>query len=142
MTSREFFYQFGRLFYKIDSYYADFAKKSGVKPNLLWVLYALDDNQPHSQRDISKSWDIPMTTVNTIVLELQKNGYVELKPIAGKKREMRVVLTDSGKEYSKTILSDLYEIEERVFQALGDVTDSINVNLEKMLCELKNNKGE
>ena len=75
--SREFFYRFGKLIYKIDYFYAEIAKKSNVKPNLMWILYALDDGKSHSQKEISLSWDIPITTINTIVKELINDDFPE-----------------------------------------------------------------
>ena len=137
----EFFYRFGKLIYKIDYYYAEIAKKSGVKPNLMWILYALNDGKSHSQKDISISWDIPITTINTIVKELNNDGYVDLIHIPGKRREMNIILTEKGKEYSKDILKDIYEIEEKVFKSLGEKV-RINDDLEFLLKKLYESKGE
>ena len=137
----EFFYKFGKLIYKIDYYYAEIAKRSGVKPNLMWILYALNDGKSHSQKDISISWDIPITTINTIVKELNNDGYVDLIHIPGKRREMNIILTEKGKEYSKNILKDIYEIEEKIFKSLGEKV-RINDDLEFLLKKLYESKGE
>lgn len=142
MAARKFFYRFGKLLYKIDAYYTEFAKRSGVRPNLLWVLYALDDGEAHSQKEISRSWDIPVTTVNTIVSQLQKDGYVRLASIAGCKREMHVVLTSSGRAYSERLLSELYRIEEKVYTDLGTSADEICIGLENVLSALSEHKRE
>ena len=138
--SREFFYRFGKLIYKIDYFYAEIAKKSNVKPNLMWILYALDDGKSHSQKEISLSWDIPITTINTIVKELINDGYVDLIHIEGTRREMNIILTDSGKEYSKKVLRDVYLIEEKVYEALGEKI-RINDDLEFLLNKLNENRG-
>ncbi len=139
--SKEFFYRFGKLIYKIDYYYAEIAKESGVKPNLMWILYALNDGKSHSQKDISISWDIPITTINTIVKELNDDGYVELIHIPGKRREMNIILTEKGKAYSKSILNDIYKMEEKVYKALGEKV-RINDDLEFLLNELNECKGD
>ncbi|MCI7222139.1 MAG: MarR family transcriptional regulator, partial [Erysipelotrichaceae bacterium] len=107
MDAREFFYEFGRALYHIDAYYGEFAKHSGVSPALLWVLYALNDGKSHTQIEISNDWDLPKTTVNTIVKELQQKAYVELVAIKGKRREMTIELTVSGKKYANDLLSKL-----------------------------------
>lgn len=139
--ANEFFYKFGKLIYKIDYFYAEVAKKSGVKPNLMWILYALNDDKSHSQKEISISWDIPITTINTIVKELIDDGYVELIHIPGKRREMNIILTDKGKSYSKNILNDIYKMEDVVFKSLGDRV-RINDDLEFLLNKLHENRGE
>lgn len=117
---RIFFQRFGKLLYRLDNFYNEFAKKSGIKPNLMWILYALDDGMPHSQKEISTSWDIPITTINTIVKELINDGYVELSHIKGKRREMNIILTKKGVLYSKEILKDLYKIEDSVYKSLNE----------------------
>ena len=137
----EFFYRFGKLIYKIDYFYSEIAKKSGVKPNLMWILYALNDGKSHSQKEISVSWDIPITTINTIVKELNNEGYVDLIHIFGKRREMNIILTKKGKDYSKKVLKEIYEIEQKTFESLKDKV-RVNDDLEFLLEKLYESKGE
>ena len=98
MDSREFFYNFGKIIYRIDGYYSEFAKKENVKANLLWIMYALSDNKPHTQKEICNEWDLPLTTINTIIKDLEKQKLVKLLKIGGKKREMNITLT-KGSEF-------------------------------------------
>ena len=137
MNSKRFFYDFGKAIYHVDSYYNEFAKKSNVSPALLWVLYALNDGNPHTQIEISNDWELPKTTVNTVIKEIQKDGYVELVPIKGKRREMSIVLTESGKKFADDVLSDLYKIEAEVFKALNTEEQRIVAVLEKLANKLK-----
>ena len=116
MNSRSFFYDFGRALYHVDSFYDEFAKQSNVSSALLWVLYALNDGNSHTQIEISNDWELPKTTVNTVIKEIQKNGYVDLIPIKGRRREMSIVLTESGKKYADRVLADLYKKEAEVAQ--------------------------
>lgn len=118
MNAREFFYEFGKLLYRIDSFYDDFAKDSGVKPNLLWILYALNDKKAHSQKEICTTWMLPTSTVNTIIKELEEDGYVELVKIKGEKRELRVKLTDKGLTYADDVLKNVYEMEKTIFDSI------------------------
>lgn len=139
MNSKSFFYDFGRALYHMDALYGEFAKQSNVAPTILWVVYALNDNKPHTQIEISKDWDLPKTTVNTAIKELQQSGYVELVPIKGKRREMSIVLTESGKEYADQILSDIYKKETKVYKALSSEEREIAFTIEKMVRILKEN---
>lgn len=129
MNSREFFYSFGKLLYNIDSYYSLYAKKYDVKENELWILYALNDGSEHSQIEISQNWDIPKTTINTIVKQFEKDGYIELVQITGEKREMHIKLTSKGKEYADGLLVDLYNLEKKLY-------NSFTFNANKLLDEL------
>ena len=100
MNSKLFFYEFGKMIYRIDGFYREFAKRLDVKENLLWILYALNDGNMHSQKEICDNWDLPRSTVNTIMKELESDGYIELIQIKGEKRELQVKLTETGKNYS------------------------------------------
>lgn len=137
MNSRSFFYDFGRALYHVDSFYDEFAKQSNVSSALLWVLYALNDGNSHTQIEISNDWELPKTTVNTVIKEIQKNGYVDLIPIKGKRREMSIVLTESGKKYADRVLVDLYKKEAEVYKALSSEEYAIVAVLEKIAKKLK-----
>lgn len=137
MNSRSFFYDFGRALYHVDSCYDEFAKQSNVSSALLWVLYALNDGNSHTQIEISNDWELPKTTVNTVIKEIQKNGYVNLIPIKGKRREMSIVLTENGKKYAGMVLADLYKKEAEVYKALSSDEYAIVAVLEKIAKKLK-----
>ena len=82
----------------------------------LFLMYALEDGEPHSQKDIAENWLIPRTTVNTITKRWERAGYLTLVPIRGQKREMQIVLTDSGKQYAKDILADVHFAEDKALK--------------------------
>ena len=88
----------------------------GVKANLLWLLYALDDGKPHSQSKICDEWLFPRTTINTIIRECRDNGLVILEATPGQKREKRIYLTEKGKEYARQTLRQVYEAEEEALR--------------------------
>ena len=81
----------------------------------LILLYALEDGIPCTQKDISEECMIPRTTVNSIVKKYEKEGYFELKHVAGTRREMEIYLTESGKQYAKATLAAVHEAERKAF---------------------------
>lgn len=133
MDARQFFYDFGKAIYQIDAVYNDFARSGKVAPTLLWILYALGDGNSHTQREICEDWELPKSTVNTVVSDLKKQGYVELIPIKGKRREMTVTLTEKGKTYADYLLKPLYEKEAAVFRGLNSTDRKIIEILEKLV---------
>ena len=138
MDAKNFFYDFGKAIYHVDAVYEDFSKESGVtSPTLLWILYALNDGKEHTQREICIDWELPKSTVNTVTTELKKNGFVELIPIKGKRREMTIVLTESGKTYADSLLAKIYEREAEVFQQLDADDLKIIQRLEKIVALLR-----
>ena len=106
--------------YNIDEvYYLNEGRKK-ISDAELSVMYALDDGKPHSQREISREWLVPKTTVNTIVKRLEKEGLLTQTPIQGKRREMNIMLTDAGREYAKSFMSFLYKAEDKALKKTLD----------------------
>ena len=121
MKSREFFYEFGQLIYEIDNAYEQYGKRSNLSsPNLLWILYALNDGKTHTQKSVCDDWQIPRSTANTIVKELEEKGLLSLSHLEGTRREMVICLTDAGKVFADEVLSKLYEKEKEIFEKAQD----------------------
>ena len=100
---------------RIDGSYYFFARSLGAKDNALALLYALDDGRAHLQARISEEWLIPKTTVNTIVKEMARAGYVRLE--AGEDaREKALCLTEQGQAYARDVLRTVYETERQALR--------------------------
>lgn len=85
----------------IQGIYMKWAKENDMKHNTLLLLYALNDGKVHTQKSICEEWLIPKTTLNTIIKDCEKDGYITLRHISGKKREMEICLTEKGAEYEQ-----------------------------------------
>ena len=94
----------------MDGAYYRWARSTGVTGQTLDLLYALDDGQPHSQKQICEEWLIPKTTVSTVVKACQAAGYLTLEAMPGQGRQRRLCLTPAGRAYAgRTLgLSDRY----------------------------------
>lgn len=98
-----------------DGAYQMVCKKMGIKSNMLWLLYAMDDGELHTQKQICEDWLIPKTTVNTLIKECESVGHVTLHSIPSK-RELQICLTESGKAYARKALNVIYKAEENALQ--------------------------
>ncbi len=139
MDERTFFDRLGKLVYKIDGAYEEYGRSCKIgSPNLLWILYALNDGERHSQKQICEDWDIPRSTANTIIKDFKNSGYVSLSQIKGERRELLVSLTPSGKQYADGILSDLYRRERQIYaeienpEALLSTLQKLAANMQKI----------
>lgn len=149
----------------IDGIYDSIAKKTGVKENLLTLLYALDDGAAHSQKEICEEWFIPKTTLNTIVRECVEKGYVMLdagwgrgageggnrrdgimedrdkrdgKRGYGKGREKEICLTEAGRAFARDILNRVYDLERHAMEkAMPGLSDGFVNELECFTACLK-----
>ena len=100
----------------IDGMYDMGAKWSGVKSNTLTLLYALDDDKPHTQKSVCQEWLIPKTTINTIIKECKEEGYITLEPMEGRKKELQICLTEEGRSFARKHLNPLYEAENKAIE--------------------------
>lgn len=55
---------------------------------------------------ISEEWNIPKQTVNTILKDFQKKGYINMVSDDSDKRNKLICLTESGMEYTKDIIEN------------------------------------
>ena len=137
---------------RIDGAYYLLSRKLGVKENILALLYALDDEETHSQKRICEDWLFPKTTINTIIRELVQAGYVTLcREENG--REKRIALTQAGKDYASKMLKGVYQAEQAAMEktlhrfspqfvdALDYFADCICRELDHRLPEPKKQKG-
>ena len=106
--------------YRIDEAYYLNEKNKKLSDAELCVMYALDDGKPHSQREISQEWLLPKTSVNTIVKRWKDEGFLTMAPIAGKRREMNIMLTDAGRAYAKDFMGFLYRAEDKALKKTID----------------------
>lgn len=100
----------------MDGLYENGDQITGVKGNEIILLYALDDGQPHTQKQLCADWMMPRTTVNTIIKKWEKQGYLVLQHVAGTRREMEICLTEKGKSYADDMLKEMYRVEDEAMR--------------------------
>ena len=114
----------------LDKIYTTAVPKIGRQSSELWLMYALDDGKPHSQKQICDKWGFPRTTLNTVTKKCEAAGYLTLTPISGKRREMQICLTENGKNYAKQLLKTLYRAEEK---AMEDTVEKYSIDFIEIL---------
>lgn len=128
---------------EIDGAYYLLSKTAGVKENLFWLLYSLDDGEFHSQKQICDDWGLPRATVNTLIKECEAAGYITLQSIPGRKRELQICLTEAGILYTREALKDVYEAEENALkETMSKCSPSFISDLELFTANLKNAFGK
>ena len=113
---RETIRQFMMAISKVEKTYEARSSKFGSQSSEFWLMYTLDDGQPHSQKQICDEWGFPKTTINSTIKKCQTAGYLTLLPIPGKRREMEICLTEDGKTHAKQLLSPIYLAENRAME--------------------------
>lgn len=126
----------GKITSALDGVYWKIAKLSGVKENLFWLLYVLDDGEFHTQKQICDDWMFPKTTINTLIKECEEGGYITLQAIPGRKRELQICLTEKGRGYANEALKSVYDIENSALKAILKKSPSFIEDLELFTNEL------
>ena len=98
--------------------YGEWAKRHGMNYNTMMILYALDRAGAQTQKEIAEGWMIPKQTVNTVVKDLERQGYLRFENGRNQK-EKSICFTPAGKLFVEGHMRELYEIEERTMTAMG-----------------------
>lgn len=101
------------FWFGITSFYETWAKNRGLTANALFSLYVIHENPSTcTQRLICEKLQLPKQTVNTILDLFEKKGYVLKKVLEQDRRNKRLNLTQSGKNYTDGLLKELYAFEK------------------------------
>ena len=93
---------------------------SGISENEFWVWYSLIvADEECSQQDICSTWSLSKQTVNTIVMHMAQKGFVTLEVIPGTRNRKNIRLTRSGRQYGETIVTPIFQAEQRAFERLS-----------------------
>lgn len=135
---REYMKRITNAMNRLDRAYLDNEKFVGAQGNLLFLLYAIEDGLPHTQKGICVEWMIPRTTLNSVVKKCEREGYVTLKHVAGTRRELEICLTDAGVEFANKALEAIHWVEDRaITETLKEVSpnfiDAYEYFVEKMV---------
>lgn len=92
-----------------------------ISVNEFWIWYSLVImGGEYSQQDICSAWSLSKQTVNTIIMNMTKKGYVSLEVVPGTRNRKIIRLTEEGKKYGESIVMPVSRAEERAFEKLSD----------------------
>ena len=112
--------QFNAAWAKSTALYTKAASVLGIGYPEMMVLYALDTMGKLTQKQIAENFGMQKQTVHTVVSALQRKGYLLLEASGGDKREKRIVLTESGKEYAHRSIAPLQKAEDKIYRTIGN----------------------
>ncbi len=115
--------------------YEDWAKQQGLSDNIVMVMDSIFNTPENCTPScICHKWFIPKQTVNSILRDLEKKGYITLLPHPNDKRNKIIQMTKNGEVFIGDIVSKLRKLEFYVFTQMGkDKIDTMNDNLEEFI---------
>lgn len=132
ITNREKIKECTSYWNGINKLYNIWAKEHNLTYYSLSTLYSIYENQIDcNQKKICEDWIMPKQTVNTILSDFEKRGYIIFKTDDKDKRNKIIKLTESGLIYVENTLNPLLKIENNVMDRMDD-------NMKKMMIESNN----
>lgn len=104
---------------KINLLYGEWARKQGMSYYTFIILFALWEAPSCTQKQIAESWMLPKQTVNTVIKQLEKQGYVELT-VGRNQKEKLVLLTEAGAHFVAELVSRTDGLEEGILKRFGE----------------------
>ena len=106
---------------ELTGIYNQSAVRSGITNNEFWVWYSLLIlDEEYSQQDICEMWSLPKQTINSVIANLSKKGYVFLEVVPGTRNRKIIRVTELGKEVGENIIRHIFEAERRTIERLSE----------------------
>jgi len=97
----------------ITGVYRKAIKDYGIAENEFWIWYSLVVlDHECTQQDICDTWSLTKQTVNTIIMNLKKQGLLSLETVPGTKNRKKICLTEEGRRYGERIVLPVYQAEQ------------------------------
>lgn len=109
--------EIARLYREFDEIFHNMALRSGLSDSAFLIFYAIAElGEGCLQKDIADRYFISRQTVSSSIRVLENKRYLFLRP--GKRRDMHIYLTDSGKDFLESRLYPLLVMEDEAMAAM------------------------
>ena len=118
---REKFNQISRWDNEIDEYYHRIAVNIGISDTAFRILYAISEtDEKLTQITLGERLCLPKQTINSAIIKLQKDGYIDLEQLKTARNIKSVSLTEKGQDFCKKHIIPVLQMEERAYSVFTD----------------------
>lgn len=121
---------------RTDYLYDEWNKLHGVNGYVSIIVYMLAYSEISTQRELSLCYNMPKQTVNNVINQLKREGYITLVQDEADKRSKHIILTEDGKKYADKIVRPLIEFEESVLEEMGEERVKMMIDTMKEYADL------
>lgn len=115
---------------ELSGIYHQAAVRLGISDNEFWVWYTVFVmGEEYSQQDICEIWSLPKQTVNSVVMNMVKRGFIKLEVVPGTRNRKLLRLTDNGKSYGEAVVRPIFEAEYRTIARLTEEERQLCISL-------------
>lgn len=104
----------------LNTIYEDYARKSGISYNSLYILSAISQTENCTQKLICEKTLLPKQTVNNVISAFYKSGYIELRELPENRRIKTIHLTTEGEAYAQTLVPHIHEASCKAMRTLSE----------------------
>ncbi len=124
---------------ELNSVYHSAALRVGISDGEADILSTLlNAKEEYSQQDLCDTLSLSKQTVNSIVINLVKKGYVILEHVPGTRNRKVIRLTEEGVEYGKEKVMWIYKAEQKALEQTDSKQVEICIEMmEKYILHLK-----
>lgn len=129
---------------ELNALYHIAAGKSGISDGevSVWSILLTQGNE-YSQQDLCSMLSLPKQTVNSLISNLRKKGYVVLEHVPGTRNRKVIRLTQEGLAYGKNRVMWIFEAEERAREGTDPQEVQVCISmLDKYIHKLKKEFAE
>lgn len=109
--------------------YEDYARKSGVSYNSLYILSAISQSESCTQKQICERTLLPKQTVNNIVTAFYRSGYIGFCELPENRRVKIIHLTDKGRAYADELLPRIHASNLKAMETLTEEQQNTLIHL-------------
>lgn len=120
MTIEEKTKVFCNAWQSISIIYEDYARKSGISYNSLYILNAIQQIKDCTQKQICEKTLLPKQTVNNVITAFYKSGYIELREFPENRRIKTIHLTEKGENYADKLIPHIHEADKVAMNSLTE----------------------
>lgn len=132
--------RFNYLTQEIDKIYHDASFKLGISDSVMQILYTLLSYGRSCTIGDIVTMGVSKQTVNSSLRKLEKEGYILLEKIDGRKK--RVLLTDSGRELAERTALKIIKIENEIFEQWSQEDADNYMRLTALYCKMLREKTD
>lgn len=129
MTVEEKTKAFCNAWQSLSMIYEDYARKSGISYNALYILNAVQQIENCTQKQICERTLLPKQTVNNVITGFFKSGYIELLELPENRRIKTIHLTEKGREYANTLIPHIHQADRLAMETLTEEQQDMLLHL-------------
>lgn len=120
MTIEEKTRAFCNAWQSLNIIYQDYARKAGISYNSLYILNAILQTENCTQKQICEKTMLPKQTVNNVITDFYKSGYIELREFPENRRIKTIHLTEKGEQYAAGLIPHIHQADKVAMESLTE----------------------